>query len=42
MRRNAKELIPDGIGHIPQFAMDLGKSPDEQRDMVAQLQKMAD
>ena len=34
-----KELIPDGIGHIPQFAMDLGKSPDEQRDMVAQLQK---
>ena len=34
-----KELIPDGIGHISQFAMDLGKSPDEQRDMVAQLQK---
>ena len=34
-----RELIPDGIGHIPQFAMDLGKSPNEQRDMVAQLQK---
>lgn len=34
-----KELIPDGIGHVSQFAMDLGKSPDEQRDMVAQLQK---
>lgn len=34
-----KKLIPDGIGHISQFAMDLGKSPDEQRDMVAQLQK---
>lgn len=34
-----KELIPDGIGHISQFAMDLGMSPDEQRDRVAQLQK---
>ena len=34
-----RELIPDGIGHIHQFAMDLGKSPNEQRDMVAQLQK---
>lgn len=34
-----KELIPDGIGHVSQFAMDLGKSPDGQRDMVAQLQK---
>lgn len=34
-----KELIPDGIGHISQFAMDLGLSPDEQRDRVAQLQK---
>lgn len=34
-----KELIPNGIGHISQFAMDLGLSPDEQRDRVAQLQK---
>lgn len=34
-----KELIPDGIGHISQFAMDLGLSPDEQRDKVALLQK---
>lgn len=34
-----KELIPDGIGHISQFAMDLGLSPDEQRDRVARLQK---
>lgn len=34
-----KELIPDGIGHISQFAMDLGLSPDEQRDRVALLQK---
>lgn len=34
-----KELIPDGIGHISQFAMDLGMSPDEQRDRVARLQK---
>lgn len=34
-----RELIPDGIGHIPQFAMDLGMSPDEQRDRVARLQK---
>jgi len=34
-----RELIPDGIGHISQFAMDLGMSPDEQRDRVARLQK---
>lgn len=34
-----RELIPYGIGHISQFAMDLGKSADEQRDMVAQLQR---
>lgn len=34
-----RELIPDGIGHISQFAMDLGLSPDEQRDRVASLQK---
>lgn len=34
-----KEIIPNGIGHISQFAMDLGLSPDEQRDRVAQLQK---
>lgn len=34
-----KGLIPDGIGHISQFAMDLGMSPDEQRDRVARLQK---
>lgn len=33
-----RELIPDGIGHIPQFAMDLGLPPTEQRDRVAQLQ----
>lgn len=34
-----KKLIPNGIGHISQFAMDLGLSPDEQRDRVALLQK---
>ena len=34
-----KELIPYGIGHVSQFAMDLGLSPDEQRDRVAQLQR---
>lgn len=34
-----RELVPDGIGHISQFAMDLGMSPDEQRDRVARLQK---
>lgn len=34
-----RNLIPYGIGHVSQFAMDLGKSPDEQRDMVAKLQK---
>lgn len=34
-----RELIPDGIGHVSQYAMDLGKTPDEQRDMVAKLQK---
>ncbi|MDD7304199.1 MAG: glycoside hydrolase family 3 N-terminal domain-containing protein [Prevotellaceae bacterium] len=33
-----RELIPNGIGHIPQFAMDMGLSPNEQRDRVAQLQ----
>lgn len=33
-----RELIPDGIGHVSQFAMDLGLSPDEQRDRVALLQ----
>lgn len=33
------ELIPNGIGHISQFAMDLGLGPEEQRDYVAQLQK---
>lgn len=31
-------LIPNGIGHVSQFAMDLGRTPAEQRDMVAQLQ----
>lgn len=37
--KRCKELIPYGIGHISQFAMDLGMSPDEQRDRVAQLQE---
>lgn len=34
-----KELIPNGIGHFSQFAMSMQKSPDELRDMLAQIQK---
>lgn len=31
--------LRDGIGHFSQFAMDLGLSPEQQRDRVAQMQK---
>lgn len=34
-----RELIPNGVGHFSQFAMDLGKTPEQQRDMVAQMQQ---
>lgn len=34
-----EELIPNGVGHFSQFAMSMQKSPDEIRDMVAQLQE---
>ncbi len=33
-----RRLIPNGIGHFSQFTMNLRKSPDEVRDMVAQMQ----
>lgn len=33
-----KRLIPNGAGHISQYAVTHRKSPDELRDMVAQLQ----
>lgn len=33
-----RELIPYGAGHFSQFAMDMGKTADEQRDMVAAMQ----
>lgn len=31
--------IPNGIGHFSQFAMDLGRTPEQQRDIVAQVQQ---
>ncbi len=34
-----REVIPNGVGHFSQFAMDLGRTPEQQRDMVAQLQQ---
>ena len=33
-----KKLIPNGIGHFSQFALNTQKTPDELRDMVAQMQ----
>lgn len=33
-----RRLIPDGIGHFSQFTMNFRKTPDEVRDMVAQMQ----
>lgn len=33
-----RRLIPDGIGHFSQFTMNFRKTPDEMRDMVAQMQ----
>lgn len=33
-----RRLIPNGIGHFSQFAMNYRKTPDELRDMVAQMQ----
>lgn len=32
------ELIPNGVGHFSQFALNVQKTPDELRDMVAQMQ----
>ncbi len=34
-----RELIPNGIGHIPQYAGNSTESPDELRDMVKALQE---
>ena len=33
-----RQLIPDGIGHFSQYASNIHKSPDQVRDMVAQMQ----
>lgn len=33
-----RRLIPDGIGHFSQFTMNFRKTPDEMRNMVAQMQ----
>lgn len=34
-----RKEIGNGIGQFSQFAMDLGKTPEEQRDIVAQVQE---
>lgn len=34
-----RKEIGNGIGQFSQFAMDLGKTPEEQRDIVAQVQQ---
>lgn len=36
---SCKKYIPNGAGHISQYAVTHRKSPDELRDMVAQLQE---
>lgn len=33
-----KKLIPNGIGHFSQYALNTQKTPDQLRDMVAQIQ----
>lgn len=33
-----KQLLPNGVGHFSQFALNLQNTPDEIRDMVAQMQ----
>lgn len=33
-----RRLMPDGIGHFSQFTMNYRKTPDEVRDMIAQMQ----
>ena len=33
------ELIPNGVGHFSQYALNTRKTPDELRDLVAQLQE---
>lgn len=39
IEEKCKEVIPNGIGHLSQFAMSMQKSPDELRDMMKQLQE---
>lgn len=34
-----REMIPNGVGHFSQFAMNTQNSPDELRDKVAQMQE---
>ncbi len=36
--KKCEELIPNGVGHFSQFALNTRKTPDELRDMVAQMQ----
>lgn len=36
--KKCEEIIPNGVGHFSQFAMNTRKSPDDLRDMVAQMQ----
>ncbi len=36
--KKCEELIPNGVGHFSQFALNTRKTPDDLRDMVAQMQ----
>lgn len=36
--KKCEELIPNGVGHFSQFALNTRQSPDDLRDMVAQMQ----
>lgn len=36
--KKCEELIPNGVGHFSQFALNTQKTPDQLRDMVAQMQ----
>lgn len=33
-----RRIIPEGVGHFSQFAMDMGQEPSRMRDMVSQMQ----
>lgn len=36
--KKCEELIPNGVGHFSQFALNTRQTPDDLRDMVAQMQ----